>query len=168
MIGVPEAVVVGVDPASTRAAFVAIHEDEFHLAAYPRLGPAGPIACAAGWDATHDFLDSLPWDANIPRHAFVEGPVLGRGGFRSTMVHAFTSGAIQGALHNRGCFTHSANVSSWKKSVTGRGNATKPEVGAAVQLRWPTLHARAGGDQDLYDAAAIAIYGCSVVGEQVA
>ncbi len=154
--------VIGIDPASTRAAFVAIHGTKFHVVSYPKLGPSGAVACAAAWHATHEFLESLPWAA-AHVHAFIEWPVLGRGGFRSTMVQAFTSGAIQGALHERGCTVHGANVSKWKKVVVGKGNATKPEVAESIRGQWPSLHRAAAGDQDLHDAAAIALYGLGVV-----
>ena len=154
--------IVGIDPASTRAAFVAIHGTKFHIVSYPKLGTSGAVACAAAWHATHEFLESLPW---LPGRidAFIEYPVLGRGGFRSTMVQAFTSGAIQGALHEWGCTVHGANVSKWKKVVVGKGNATKPEVAESILRRWPSLHRAADGNEDLCDAAAIALYGLGVV-----
>jgi Holliday junction resolvasome RuvABC endonuclease subunit len=78
------------------------------------------------------------------------------------MVQAFTSGAIQGALHERGCITQGANVSSWKKAVVGKGNATKEDVGESIRLRWPALYTEVAGDQDLTDASAIALYGQSL------
>ena len=154
-----ELIVIGVDPASARVAFVALRGREFFTMAATKLGKTGGEACAAAWMTTHDFLDQLPWPVTEPIQAYVEWPVLGRGGFRSTMVQAFTSGAIQGALHGRGCVTQGANVSSWKKAVVGKGNATKEDVGRSIQLRWPSLYAEVAGDQDLTDASAIAIYG---------
>lgn len=158
-------VVVGIDPAATRVAFVAIRGEEFHLQAVPKLGPSGHVACCSARTATLEFLDSLPWSiAHEEVHTFIEDPVLGRGGFRSTMVQAFTSGAIQGALHEWGATVHRANVSTWKKQAVGKGNAKKPEVAESLRLRWPALFASMGGDQDLCDAASIALYGHIVVG----
>ena len=154
-----ELIVIGVDAASSRAAFVALRGREFFAMAVTKLGKTGGEACAAAHIATHDFLDQLPWPVTESIQAYIEWPVLGRGGFRSTMVQAFTSGAIQGALHERGCVTKGANVSSWKKAVVGKGNATKEDVSKSLRLRWPALYAEVGGDQDLCDASAIALYG---------
>ncbi|MBT7912602.1 hypothetical protein HN588_01690 [Candidatus Bathyarchaeota archaeon] len=152
-------IVIGVDAASKRVAFVAIWGHKFHTMAVTKLGKTGAEACAGAWTVTHDFLHGLPWTDTKQIQAYVEWPVLGRGGFRSTMVQAFTSGAVQGALHDWGCETHGANVSSWKKQVVGKGNATKDEVARSLQLRWPSLYATVEGDQDLCDAASIALYG---------
>ena len=154
-----ELIVIGVDAASSRAAFVALRGREFSTMAAVKLGKTGGEACAAARMSTHDFLDQLPWPVTESIQAYIEWPVLGRGGFRSTMVQAFTSGAIQGALHERGCVTHGANVSSWKKSVVGKGNATKDDVRQSLRLGWPSLYATVGEDQDLCDAACVAVYG---------
>ncbi len=157
-----EVVVIGVDAAASRAAFVALRDTEFFTMAFTKFGSVGAVASAAGANATAEFLDQLPWQITLPIQAYVEWPVLGRGGFRSTMVQAFTSGAIQGTLHERGCVTKGANVSSWKKAVVGKGNATKEEVVESLRLRWPSLHDTVVGDQDLCDAACVAIYGQSL------
>ena len=157
---------LGVDPASAKAAFVAIGEDgEFLVKTFTRFGKSGGPACASAWHATqyvHTLTVTHFGGADV--HAFIESPVVGRGGVRSTMVQCFTSGAIQGALHDAGCRTQTANVSTWKKYVVGKGNATKEEVAKHLRLRWPALHAAAGGNQDVYDAACIAIYGGQLLG----
>jgi Holliday junction resolvasome RuvABC endonuclease subunit len=57
-------------------------------------------------------------------------------------VQCFTSGAVQGALHERKCKTYPVNVSSWKKAVVGKGNADKQmmydsfvqDTGASLRL----------------------------------
>jgi len=157
-----ELVVVGVDAASSRAAFVALRGTEFFTMAVTKLGSVGGEACAGASSATHEFLDQLPWPITEPVEVFIEWPVLGRGGFRSTIVQAFTNGAIQGTFHERGCVTQGANVSSWKKAIVGKGNATKTDVSQAIRLRWPSLYQRVAEDQDLCDAACIALYGQSL------
>ena len=113
-----ELIVVGVDVASSRAAFVALRGTEFFTMAVTKLGSVGGEACAGASSATHEFLDQLPWPITEPVEVFVEWPVLGRGGFRSTIVQAFTNGAVQGTFHERGCVTQGANVSSWKKAIS--------------------------------------------------
>lgn len=50
-------------------------------------------------------------------------------------------------------------VSTWKKDTVGHGNATKPEVRAWVDQHYPSIASVCGLDQDLYDAAAVALYG---------
>jgi hypothetical protein len=157
-----EVIFIGVDAASARVAFVALRGREFFTMAFTKLGATGGEACNASMDATHSFLDQLPWPVTEPIQAYVEWPVLGRGGFRSTIVQAFTSGAIQGVLYGRGCTTQGANVSSWKKNVVGKGNATKEDVVQSLRLRWPSLYREVAGDQDLCDAACVAIYGRQV------
>ena len=158
-----ETVVVGIDPAASRLAMVAICGDAFHWKKFPKLGASGHVACAEARLSTIKFLDSLPWN-NKNIQAFIEDPVLGRGGFRSTMVQAFTSGAVQGALHEWGCGVHRANVSSWKKEIVGKGNAKKHEVGESLQSRWAALYESISGDEDLCDAASIALFGQVMVG----
>lgn len=158
-------VALGVDPASSKIAFVAIsNTNEFLVAYYPKIGKSGGPACSQAWHITALMVARIHatfGTANV--HAFIEAPVVGRGGVRSTIVQCFTSGAIQGALHDAGCTTQVANVSSWKKRVVGKGNATKGEVSEHLRLRRPALFAEAGGNQDLIDASCIAIYGQQIL-----
>lgn len=160
--------VVGVDPASAKMALVAMCNGEFVVQSYNKLGKSGGPACHAAMAKTEQFIRSLPHWEYHHRFAYIEAPVVGRGGVRTTMVQCFTSGAIQGVLHGLGFVTEVANVSSWKKRVVGKGNATKPEVAEHLRLRWPSLYARTGGDQDLIDACCIALYGRELAGARVA
>lgn len=159
-------IVIGVDPASTKLAFVALYKSQHITRFYNRIGRSGAEACSAGWEHSSYFVEFVrsTWPG-IPINAFVEQPVLGRGGVRSTMVQSFTSGAVQGSLHSSGCDVTLANPSTWKKKAVGRGNATKEDISKWLRLRWPSLHAAAGGNQDLMDAAAIAIYGQLLLGQ---
>jgi hypothetical protein len=161
-----EQVILGIDPAATKVSFVAITDIDFFVQHHKRLGKSGGEACNSAWHVTNSLLFDInqvwPGATIFP---FIESPVVGRGGVRSTMVQCFTSGAIQAALHNAGLDTQGANVSSWKKVVTGRGNSTKPEVAKHLRLRWPALYRAAGGNQDIVDAACIALYGQSILSE---
>lgn len=153
-------IIIGVDPAASKVAFVALCFDEFVSKAFTRLGKSGGIACWGAWNTTERFVEDLPWDMDGRElHAFVESPIVGRGGVRTTMVQCFTSGAVQGALSGLGFVTQTANVSSWKKHVVGKGNAKKEEVAKYLRLRHPALHAASGGNQDIIDASCIALYG---------
>ena len=162
-------VVLGIDPASTHIAFVAIHGDDFLVRVNNKLGKSGPEACHNAQVMTKEVLlecQEYFGEKNIV--AFYELPVLGRGGFRSTMVQCFTSGAVQAVLYEFGIQTHTANVSSWKKAVVGRGNADKGQVAESLRCRWPALHAASDGNQDGYDASCIALFGRQLLGQEVA
>lgn len=162
-------VVLGIDPASTHIAFVAIHGDDFLVRVNKKLGKSGPEACHNAQVMTKEVLlecQEYFGEKNIV--AFYELPVLGRGGFRSTIVQCFTSGAVQATLYEYGIQTHSANVSSWKKAVVGRGNADKGQVAQSLRLRWSALYDAAGGNQDAYDASCIALFGRQLLGQELA
>lgn len=162
-------VVLGIDPASTHIAFVAIHDDNFIVRVNKKLGKSGPEACRNAQVMTAEVLlecQEFFGEKNIV--AFYELPVLGRGGFRSTIVQCFTSGAVQATLHEYGIPSHTANVSSWKKAVVGRGNADKGQVAQSLRHRWPALYDAADGNQDAYDAASIAIFGRQLLGQELA
>ena len=154
-----EPVIVGADVSATRVAFVALFEKKFYTMSDTKLGISGAEACHKARGAVHKFLDEVPWQTTEPIEVYIESPVLGRGGFRSTMVQAFTNGAVQGAFYERGCNVSTANVSSWKKEIVGKGNATKPDVAQSIRLRWASLYENVAKDQDLCDASAIALYG---------
>lgn len=157
-------VVIGVDPASTKLAMVALSSTGEFVSMYnPKLGKSGGQSCSNAMKATRDFVLAVSAQIGRPDSAFVEAPIVGRGGVRTTMVQCFTSGAIQGVLHDEGIPTQIANVSSWKKRVVGKGNATKEEVAKHLRLRWPDLFGSAKGNQDLIDASCIAIYGQSLI-----
>lgn len=158
-------IIIGVDPASSKIALVAICGKEFIAKDYARLGKSGGVACANAWKYTHQFVSELPWDVTqYELHSFIEAPLVGRGGVRSTMVQCFTSGAVQGALSEQGFTTQVANVSSWKKSVIGKGNATKPEVAEYIRCYHPKLFESARGNQDIIDASCIALFGAKLCG----
>jgi Holliday junction resolvasome RuvABC endonuclease subunit len=152
---------LGIDPASTRIAYVALADGGSYLLGFnKKLGKSGGEACAAVWRYVNDAVDTIynQWPS-CSISAFIESPVVGVGGVRSTMVQCFTSGAIQGSLYERGIESQVANVSSWKKHVVGKGNATKEEVAEYIRRGWPALFREANGNQDIYDAACIALFG---------
>jgi len=158
-------VVIGIDPASTKLAMVALSSDGRYMTYYNgKLGKSGGQSCANAIRSVNSFVSSVQKKLGKVQYAFIESPVVGRGGVRSTMVQCFTSGAIQGALYESGITTQVANVSSWKKSVVGKGNATKEEVAEFIRLRWNDIFATASGNQDLIDASCIALYGQLTVG----
>lgn len=58
---------------------------------------------------------------------------------------------------------YSVEVSTWKKEVVGKGNATKDEVSIWLNEQLPDYSALCGDDQNLADAACIAVYGRAVL-----
>jgi Holliday junction resolvasome RuvABC endonuclease subunit len=162
-------VVLGIDPASTHIAYVALHGKQFLVRVNKSLGKSGPEACHRASVMTREVIsDCLEHFSTKNLIAFYELPVLGRGGFRSTIVQCFTSGAVQGVLYELGIQSYTANVSSWKKAVVGRGNADKGQVAESLRLRWPTLFSATEGNQDAIDASCIALYGRQVLESGVA
>ena len=163
-------VVVGIDASSTHIAYVALYGSEFRVTVSKNLGKSGPEACFNARELTLKTIGELrTWAGEgVAIYAFYELPVLGRGGFTSTTVQCFTSGAVQGALYERKCKTHPVNVSSWKKAVVGKGNADKKQVGEYVRLGWNAIYNSAHGNQDVYDATCIALYGRQFLESQMA
>lgn len=116
---------------------------------------------AAALDAMDDFLR---WaDAIAPaegqRLAWVENPLVGRGGVATTMKQAYVGGIVRGVLARAGFLVYDVNVSTWKHEVTGNGGASKTDVRLAVSGLWPKAGVLVRDDADLTDAAAVAIYG---------
>lgn len=156
--------VIGIDPASSKLAMVALSSSGDFVSVYnPKMGKSGGQSCANAMKTTRAFLESIPEEFGMISMAFIEAPIVGRGGVKTTMVQCFTSGAVQGVLHEEGISTQVANVSSWKKRVVGKGNATKEEVAEFLRLRWPSLYGHSKGNQDLIDASCIALYGQSII-----
>lgn len=168
-------VVIGVDPASTKLAMVATCPAD-KLGRYLALKadalagtktakskqPAkwAPEACERGYRTAKEFAQQVraAWaDADV--HVVIEGPLVGRGGVRSTMVQSFTSGAVQAAFISEGMTVELVHVSTWKAEAVGHGQSTKDDVANFLRLRWSSFFDRAGGDEDLHDAAAIALWG---------
>lgn len=165
-----QAVVIGIDPSATHIAFTIFYPDEtWEVVAVKKMGKSGPESCYQARLLTLDTIDTAREkckDGTI--HCFYEMPILGRGGFRSTIVQCFTSGAVQGAIYERKCSAYAVNVSSWKKAVVGKGNADKSQVAEYLRLRWNAIYSAAEGNQDIYDATAIALYGRQVLAKGVA
>lgn len=160
-------VIIGIDPAASHLASVTAREGRIG-AVQPDLCDTSKVSFGSPWHTTHTGL-AMQWAWDILGVAraygdpvvYLEEPLVGRGGVKSTMVQAFTSGAVQAAFAMEGVPVHLVNVGTWKKEVLGNGRADKPAVMELVRHRWPDAAVATGGDQDLADAAAIAMYGCA-------
>lgn len=91
-------------------------------------------------------------------YAWVEDPLIGRGGALTTMKQAYIGGIIRATLASAGFNVYGVNVSTWKKQVCGSGRAEKADVARVVKIRWPKVVSLLGGDGDLTDAAAICLH----------
>lgn len=103
-------------------------------------------------------------------YAYVESPLVGRGGSATTIKQAYVGGVVRGWLAHEGFNVYDAHPSTWRSalsitvptSITGgsaRTKALKSETLKAVSARWPKIVPVIGTDVDLLDAAAICLYG---------
>ena len=101
--------------------------------------------------------------------AYIEAPLVGRGGVKSTLVQAYVSGAVQGMLAEDGWVVHLVPVGTWKKQVVGKGNATKEDVAEWAAGRKTGVVTASDNDQDVIDALALVEYGRQVrdIAEQI-
>lgn len=88
----------------------------------------------------------------------VESPIVaGARNLQATIKVAQTVGLVHAVIPN----CREVAVSSWKKAVVGRGNVDKAGVRQWLDTHHPELARLCDGNQDLYDAACISLYGDS-------
>lgn len=114
-----------------------------------------------------ELCDLADWSMGILRmaeFAVIEEPLVGRS-IRSSLQLAHTAGAILSRLGDTKTHTSSAfvEVSTWKKEVVGRGNASKDEVRSWLEATYPAYAVRCGDDQDKVDATCIGLYGAKLL-----
>lgn len=162
-------IVIGIDPSSKKLAVVwSVDDGPLHGFTHSSKQADLNDRCAEFYRITRSFYRGVSMqhqDHEI--HVFLEAPVLGRGGARSTIVQAKVNGAIvAGCLVAGAVKVHDVNNQSWKKKVVGKGNAGKPDIKKWVAQYWRQLYviANNGKDQDLIDAGCIMRYGQDIVG----
>lgn len=141
---------VGIDCGGNK---IAVYDlDNHHTFVYETKGVVDRGASIRKMTA---WLASLPLEGVI----WVEAPVLaGVRNIQSTIKVAQTTGIVHSALDQ----TYEVAVSSWKKRTVGQGNASKPQVRDWLDENHPAIARMCRGNQDLYDAACIALYGRDV------
>lgn len=99
--------------------------------------------------------------AMSPFAIYIEEPVVaGARNLQSSLKIARSVGAFMGACSAAGMErVYLVPVSSWKAEVVGNGHATKDDVRAWLDQNEPTISTVCGNDQDLRDAACVALYG---------
>jgi Holliday junction resolvasome RuvABC endonuclease subunit len=91
---------------------------------------------------------------------FCEEPVLaGARNIRTTIGIAQTVGVAM----STGLPSYLVEVSTWKKQTVGKGNADKAGVSDWLRQEYEAYFRSCDGNQDIVDAAAIAVYGRDVV-----
>lgn len=157
--------VVGIDPSSKKVALFCISEEGSYIShrewqADKKMSPdARPDFLYQSRVMAESYFSSLYGDLYV----FIESPLVGRGGARSTIVQAQMQGVLLSAAKAVGALgVYEVNVQTWKKLLTGAGNANKEEV-----ARWLRLNhigfSEIASSQDLVDASCIALYGRDVL-----
>jgi Holliday junction resolvasome RuvABC endonuclease subunit len=154
--------IVGIDPSSRKLAAVVSRlgkepDVETHTRKLPQDKPA---ACLLAYEWARNLVD-MQGDTDVC--VFVEMPVMGRGGPGSTIPQAQINGALLAGAQMSAAEVIPVNNARVKKTVVGKGNATKDDVRDWVKVAWPVLYDRIGKDQDLCDSAMIYVYGKGVV-----
>lgn len=118
-----------------------------------------PEACATAFRELCSLILEIREETGEDVYVYQEAPVVGRGGPRPTIAQAQVGGAAMAAVAECGGFLFLVNNSTWKKTVLGKGNLGKPEIGRELRKVWPEAWAEAGTDIDLIDSAAINRFG---------
>lgn len=155
-------IVIGLDPSSKKIAVAISVNGRKPTVKTKVLSKDNPTACHEAEVWVKELVRSLR-KPGVKVYLFVEDPVVGRGGARSTIMQALVQGGMLAGGIAGGAEVHKVNNSSWKKRVVGNGNMGKPGIKDWVRQNWPAYYLLSGGDQDLIDAGCILKYGQGVV-----
>lgn len=90
---------------------------------------------------------------------YVESPIVaGARNIQSTIKVAAAYGAVLAAINGQHAQAFEVPVSSWKLATVGKGNASKDDVSAWLHAQHPHVYTECAGDQDLMDAACVALF----------
>lgn len=169
--GPDDAVVIGIDPSSTKLAITVGTLDGSKIVVFTQKLRVARIvrekvqACGDAYLAGAELVQMFPKALLVA----LEAPVLGRGGAGSTIPQAYISGALQAALDNNGMGTklNLANNQTWKRVVTGNAHAGKSEIAKTIRVDHRHLYELAIGsgklDQDICDSIGIYLYAVGYV-----
>lgn len=147
---------LGIDPSSAKLALVWEEENYLKMRTFALPSVATwEVRCAVAFAIMSKFF----YDYDV-RSVYVEAPVFGRGGPGATLPQAMVTGSILAACGEwKIPFSKLVNNTTWKKRILGNGAMSKPEIAEAMRELWPRASRKAGGDQDLIDAAGVYQYG---------
>ena len=161
--------VLGFDPSAKKIAVVGVETfTNFHYVESKLLYPKGTTRQTPQSLANADsFMESVILSVEHlasagQRFAFVETPLVGRGGVSASIKQAYVGGIIRGCLAKNGFEVVDANPSTWRSVLKIKGKGTlelKAATRAHVIAHLPKAMQRIGTDVDLTDAAAICLFG---------
>lgn len=147
--------VLGIDANSRKVAFFLLGDTPAtHVVQVSSKVRNHAVLFASIFTECHAFFTTLGENVEV----FIEKPLMGRNA-HGTIFQAQTNGVVQAAALLAGMErVYEASVPSWKAHI-GNGRADKAYVKSWLRTNYPVLADHAGDDQDLTDAAAIALYG---------
>lgn len=164
--------VLGIDPSAKRIAASAYETASLsHVVRVGELYVKGearqtPQSLARAQTFMEQFiLDVASLAGSSQKVAYVETPLVGRGGIRTTIKQAYVGGIIRGCLAQAGFEVFDAHPSTWRKElgIAEKGTAA---IKRATRLRvlsdLPRVMPDVEGDSDLIDASAIVLFGLRV------
>lgn len=149
---------VGCDPSSRKIALIFAVGEEDPQARIFALPQAVIPALEIAYRVTRRFVRRY---VSQGRRVvlWIEEPVVGKGGAYATIKQSKVHGAIVAGAVAGGAHVEAVQNSTWKKSVTGKGNNSKVQVAQWVRKEWKSLSTLVGPDQDLIDAGCIMAHG---------
>lgn len=160
-------IIIGLDPSSRKIAMV-----------YARYGATESLhskvialpqdvipALALAYKATRRMVKRYV-DQGAEVVLCIEEPVVGKGGPYATIKQSKVHGAIVAGAVAGGARVSAVQNTTWKKSVTGKGNHGKVQVAQYVRKNWRNLSKLAGPDQDLIDAGCIYAHAVKLYDEE--
>lgn len=148
--------VLGIDPSSKKLAFclTGVEHDKIFSLSTISLPEGALQAAGAAYREAFSFFKRHQEGLRV----YMEAPVVGRS-IGPTIIQAQVGGAVMAAAQNAGVPLYLVNNMTWKKSVLGKGNLNKEEVGKKLREIWLEAYAASSGDQDLIDACALNRFG---------
>ena len=147
---------MGVDPSSKKLAGVASPLDGSDPIYWHRVLPNESIEvrCLSAYKSARAVIRRIQREFDADRvGVFMEAPLVGRGGVKTTVVQSKVQGAVLAGFISAGAeWAREANASRTKKQTIGKGNADKADIMLWVEETYPDIFEDIDGDQDLADA----------------
>ena len=165
--------IVGCDPSSKKLAFYILipggKKSGQSLPMAFKLRPDkdrySPKSAAEAGNACMEVLLELEHfkEAQVHPVLFIEEPVVGRGGIRSSLVQAYINGVVQDWFTRADFEVRLTHQSTWKSGLGIPQRGGKESVREKMDELYPDDVRACGSDGDLLDAAALARYGLEAI-----
>lgn len=161
--------VMGIDPSAKKIVIVAHHVEinttQVIIEHLYKTGSQTPESLSR---ALSLMLGVAAGDGQTPENhiAYIETPIIGRGGASATIKQAYVGGIIRACLAQQNYRIVDANPSKWRAGLGIKPNKTTEVKAAtleALNRLWPKIVWQVEHDEDAVDAAAICLYGQSEV-----